>query len=230
MSDQAIWKTLHLLRLYARDLGPGGRGLSEVELDAAGIDSFPDTIWPLVDSGAVERLPTGHLTLGRAARFVLDHCIVGNKRWVAAGELRVDYPSAFVIMPFSESWSDDVWNQLIAPAVAQAGLACVRGDVPLRVADLTNTVWNAIASAGLVIADLSAPNVNVYYRLGLAHALGRDTFILKQRGVQLAADFGGTHYYEYDRGQPGAARQLLTNALGQWAADHRTAGVYALSR
>jgi hypothetical protein len=229
MSDQSIWKMLHLLRNHARDVDPDGLVLNGAELRAAGVDCFSDTVQPVVDSGAVERLPTGSYRLGKAARFVLDHCVVGNKRWQTASELRTDYPSAFVIMPFSESWSDDVRNQLIEPAVAEAGLACVRGDMPVRVADLTNTVWNAIVSAGLVIADLSAPNMNVFYELGLAHALGKDAFILKQRGVQLAADFGGAHYYEYDRGQPGAARQMLTDALSQWAVDHSAAGVRALA-
>jgi hypothetical protein len=78
-------------------------------------------------------------------------------------------------MPFSEAWSNRVWNDLITPAIQQAGLAYVRGDMPVRVTDLTNTVWNEIISAGLVLADLSSANVNVFYELGLE----RDEFKLR---------------------------------------------------
>jgi len=229
MSDQSIWKMLHLLNLYARDDGSGDFILSQSELKGAGIDCWSDTVRPVFDGGAVERTPTGHYKLANGVGLVLERCVVGNKRWQSAAELRVDYPSVFVIMPFSESWSDGVWSELIAPAAAQANLACVRGDTPVRVSDLTNTVWGAIVSAGLILADLSVPNVNVFYELGLAHALGKDVFILKQKGVRLAADFGGAHFYEYDANRPDDSRQELTQALAQWGQNSTVLGVAALA-
>jgi hypothetical protein len=230
MSDQSTWKMLHLLRLYARDDGTGDWTLSGAELDAAGVDCFSDTIQPAINGLAVERSSTGRFRLGSGARVVLDQCVVGNKRWSNSREFRVDYPSVFVIMPFSEAWSNRVWDELITPAIEQAGLACVRGDMAVRVTDLTNTVWNEIISAGLVLADLSSPNVNVFYELGLAHALGKDTFILKQGDVTLAADFRGAHIYAYDRAQPADAVPELVEALQNWATEKKIAGVVALDR
>jgi hypothetical protein len=230
MSDKSIWKMLHLLRLYARHQGSRDLTLSEAQLIAAGVNCFPDTIQPAIDSRAVEWSAQGHFKLGSAARMVLDFGVVGKKRWENAAEFRVDHPSVFVIMPFSEVWSDKVWNELIKPAIEQAGLACVRGDIPVRVADLTNTVWAAIVGAGLILADLSSLNANVFYELGLAHALGKDTFILKQSGVTLPADFSGAHFYEYDRSQPGSALPQLVGALQNWAADNKAAGVAALEQ
>jgi hypothetical protein len=230
MSDQSTWKMLHLLRLYAHDDGTGDWTLSAAELDAAGVDCIPDTIQPVIDRHAVERSPTGRFKLGSGARLVLDQCVVGNKRWSNSREFRVDYPSVFVIMPFSETWSNKVLNELIMPAIEQAGLACIRGDMPVRVTDLTNTVWTEIIKAGLVLADLSSVNANVFYELGLAHALGKDTFVLKQRDVTLPADFGGSHFYEYDRAQPGNTLPQLLAALRDWATDNKVAGVAALDR
>jgi hypothetical protein len=230
MSDQSIWKMLHLLRLYARDDGSGDRTLSEGQLFNAGVDCTPDTIEPAVRGHAVERSSTGRYKLGSGADLILERCVVGKKRWQNAAEFRVDDPSVFVIMPFNEAWSDKVWRELIEPAVVQANFACVRGDMPVRVADLTNTVWNEIVSAGLILADLSAPNVNVFYELGLAHALGKDVFILKQNDVRLAADFGGAHFYEYDRSRPGDARPHLVRSLVGWATANGVAGVAALAK
>ena len=178
----------------------------------------------------MERSPTGRFKLGSGARLVLDQCIVGNKRWSNSREFRVDHPSVFVIMPFSEAWSNKVLGELITPAVEQAGLACIRGDMPVRVSDLTNTVWTEIIKAGLILADLSSVNANVFYELGLAHALGKDAFILKQRGINLPADFGGSHFYEYDRTEPSDALPQLLAALQKWATDNKVTGVAALGR
>ena len=116
--------------------------------------------------------------------------VIAHRRWPGS-DIRVDYPQAFVIMPFSQPWSDPVYRQMIRPAVEAAGLACVRGDNPVRVGDLMQTVWDPILVSGVMIAEVSALNPNVFYELGLAHALGKDTFILKQKGSTVPADFGG---------------------------------------
>lgn len=216
-----MWKMLHLL--YT--LRPGRNGLTAVQLDAAGIDCGPDTIEPLIDAGVVAY--DGNLySLAKPARRILGSCIVGNKRW-SSDDLWVDVASAFVIMPFREPWSDDVYRHMIEPAVTGAGLACVRGDAVVRVGDLTQNVWGALLHAGLVIADVSAPNVNVFYELGLSHALGKDTFILKQATATVPADIGGAHYHEYDPSSLPAAQQWLTTEIRNWADRNRVDGVAA---
>jgi hypothetical protein len=230
MSQQSIWKMLHLLRLYARPDRRGGRTLSETDVERAGVHCVPDTIEPLTFSGAVEAVGLQHYRLSSAARMVLDQCVVASKRWTSKAELQVDVPSVFVIMPFSEPWSNTVWNRMMRPAIRGAGLVAVRGDMPIRVTDLNNTVWDSLLSAGLVIADISVANANVFYELGLAHALGRDVFLMKQHGVRLPADFGGAHYYEYELTRLPRARQELARNLARWARDNRVTAVAALAK
>ena len=77
------------------------------------------------------------------------------------------------------------------------------------------------------MADVSVPNPNVYYEIGLATALGKPVFVFKQRGVQLPADFGGIHYSEYDLVALAAGPQDVTTALTTWAKqkDHQPFGV-----
>jgi len=230
MSEQSIWKMLHLLRLYARPDPRGGWTLSAADVERAGVHCIPDTIEPLTFSGAVEAVGLDHYRLSNAARMVLDQCVVASKRWTPKAELQVDVPSVFVVMPFSERWSDKVWNQVMRPAIRRAGLVATRGDKPIRVTDLSNTVWGSILSAGLVIADISVANANVFYELGLAHALGKDVFIMKQQGVRLCADFGGAHYYEYTLARLPRARQELARNLANWARNNRVRAVDALAK
>jgi hypothetical protein len=142
-------------------------------------------------------------------------------------DIRVDYPEAFIIMPFSEKWSDNVYDNLFVKGIKAAGFSVVRGDVVPRVGNLNDNVWRMITQAGVIVADVSVRNPNVYYEMGLATALGKPVFVFKQRPVQLPADFSGIHYYDYDLINLAAGARDLTTALQAWAMekDHQPFGV-----
>ena len=89
--------------------------------------------------------------------------------------------------------------------------------LPIRIGDLTRNVWDALLHAGVIVADISVPNANVYYELGLVHALGKDTLCLKQKGKPLPADFGNAQYYPYDMNSLATGRRKLAKALKDWA-------------
>jgi hypothetical protein len=132
-------------------------------------------------------------------------------------DIRVDYPEVFVIMPFSESWSDHVFADLFKPAIEDAQFTASHGDSIVRVGDLSTNVWRSITQAGVIVADVSVPNPNVYYEIALADALGKPVFLFKQKSVTLPADFGGIHYYEYDIANISDGRRKLTAELTKWA-------------
>jgi len=79
--------------------------------------------------------------------------------------------------------------------------------------------------SGLVVAEVTVPNPNVFYEIGLAHALGKDCFILKQRNVRVPTDFGGSHYYEYDLNDLDTGRENLQREIETWAIDNSVEGV-----
>jgi hypothetical protein len=218
MSHRSMWKMIHVLHLY------GNPGLSKDALLHAGIDCIPDTIQPLLSSGVIEEKAEGHYFLSNATLQLLESCVLANRRAMGV-DVRVDYPQAFVIMPFSEPWSDVVYRKMIEPALRSAKMDCARGDTTVRVGDLTTNIWNEILRAGLVIADISVPNVNVFYELGLAHAIGKDVLLLKKKDKTLPADFGGAHYYEYDLAELETATSLLANALEQWTMSASAGGI-----
>jgi predicted nucleotide-binding protein len=71
-------------------------------------------------------------------------------------------------------------------------------------ASLADVITDAIASADLVIADISKANPNVFYELGYAHALRKNTILLvsKDASPKLPSDLIGTFYRTYDPDHP----------------------------
>lgn len=115
-----------------------------------------------------------------------------------------------------------------APPCRKRLFDCTRGDTTVKVGSLTTNIWDAIMQAGLVIADVSIGNVNVFYELGLTHALGKDTLLLKQKAARLPADFGGAHYFEYELGRLDEGRAALQAEVEKWAARSKAAQIKAL--
>lgn len=229
MQNRDVWKMLHLLYQHGRD------GLPLRTLEAAGFGCGPDAVRDLADGEAIvvkgRDEASKRLFLSKAANHILSTCIVAH-RGPTGSLVQVDRPTAFVIMPFSETWSTRVFRELIRRTLESQEIRCIRGDMALRVRDLTSNVWDEILRAGFIVADLSARNPNVYYELGLAHALGKDTFVLKRKGTKLPADFGGAHYIQYELKNLADARKELSDQIAAWkltAETRRVARLYESS-
>jgi tetratricopeptide (TPR) repeat protein len=88
-------------------------------------------------------------------------------------------PHAFVAMPFGiKSGADGqpidfnrVYREFIAPALDAAGLESFRADQEIRAGDIRTDMFQELLVADLVLADLSIDNPNVWYELGVRHAL-----------------------------------------------------------
>ena len=229
MSKHQEWKMLHLLYTYARRTGTGDRRvLTEQELTSAGVHCDADSRQVLEDAGVVTRIGDEY-ELSKPVRKILSTFTVAQGPEDSI-DSRVDYPEVFVVMPFSQPWSDDVFSQMFKPGIEAAGFAVCRGDSIVRVGDLSTNVWRSITQAGLLVAEVSVPNPNVYYEIGLADTLGKPVFLFKQESVTLPADFSGVHYYNYDLDNLTAGRQRLADELRKWAEykEHRPFGVKAL--
>jgi len=95
-------------------------------------------------------------------------------------------PHAFVVMPFGTKPGRDgqpidfnaVFERFIQPALVRAGLEAFRADQELRAGDIRTDMFQELMLADLVVADLTIDNPNVWYELGVRHAL-------RSRGVVL---------------------------------------------
>src|SRR5687768_9663237 len=74
---------------------------------------------------------------------------------------------AFVLMPFAAEF-DAAYRMFIKDALEQAGFTTERADDLLNQRNIMHDIISSIANAGLIIADLTGSNPNVFYELGIA--------------------------------------------------------------
>lgn len=85
----------------------------------------------------------------------------------------------FVLCPIGEAdtpirdRSDQVFEFAISPAAVDCGYKAERADHESRPGVVTTQIVCAIRDAEMIVADLTGPNPNVMYELGVAHALGK---------------------------------------------------------
>ncbi|MFA5923754.1 MAG: hypothetical protein WC856_21075 [Methylococcaceae bacterium] len=101
---------------------------------------------------------------------------------------------AFVAMPFGIKTGPDgkpidfngVYEEYIKPALEAAGLEVFRADEEQAAGDIKTDMFQELLIADLVVADLTLDNPNVWYELGVRHALrSRGTVLVQgQRATQ----------------------------------------------
>src|SRR5260370_3627433 len=96
------------------------------------------------------------------------------------------------------------------------------GFVGLRMEDLSgpgllpSVLWQTLKNARCVIADLTGRNPNVYYELGLAHAIGKPTVLITASIEDVPFDLQHLRIIRYDRNELGPnLRRHISNALHQ---------------
>ncbi len=99
-------------------------------------------------------------------------------------------PHAFVVMPFGRKqgaegrWYDfnAIYYDLIKPALETAGFESFRADEESVSGDILTDMFQELLLADLVIADLSIDNANVFYELGVRHAMRKRGLVHIQSG------------------------------------------------
>lgn len=107
-----------------------------------------------------------------------------------------------------------VQRELIAPAMRAAGIAGATTEVIIEAGNIREDMFQLLAHADIVIADISLHNANVFYELGARHALRpRRTFMIRFTGDEVPFDIKTDRYLGYDRENPGASVAALTAGL-----------------
>lgn len=109
--------------------------------------------------------------------------------------------SCFVIMPFRSVYATE-YSDVIRPAVETAGLQCVRADEIYSRPHVTADIWRSLRSARVVIAELTGQNTNVFYEVGLAHALGKPVIIITRDEDDVPFDLKALRYLYYSIDDP----------------------------
>lgn len=109
--------------------------------------------------------------------------------------------ACFTIMPFG-GWFDDYYDSIYCPAIKAAGLEPCRADDLYRPSTIVNDIWSLTQKAKIVLADLSGKNPNVFYELGLAHALAKPAILVTESIDDVPFDLRALRVLEYNKNQP----------------------------
>ena len=156
----------------------------------------------------------------------------------AGGGIRSGLPRVFVVMPFGQKkgpdgrWIDfnSIYQDLIKPALIEAGFEPFRADEESVSGDILTDMFQELLLADLVIADLSIDNANVFYELGVRHAMRKRGLIHIQSGRgYMPFDIFNVRtlcYHCDENGQPdGQYREKDRQAIAKmaratWESDH----------
>ncbi len=117
---------------------------------------------------------------------------------VAAG---AGAPRCFIMMKFGAPWSTAVAGT-IREVCRQRGVVAIRGDDIFSPTDILDDIWQQIMEADFVIADLTERNTNVFYELGMAHAVGKPVILLSQHEEDVPIDLKTRRWLPYDPARP----------------------------
>ena len=137
-------------------------------------------------------------------------------------------PNLFVIMPFgikpvdAEAIDfDEIYRTMIRPAAKDAGWEVLRIDEVVAVGVITEQYLKEILTADLVLAEISSPNANVFYELGIRHAISpRGTLLVARKNTAIPFDLSGHRVLMYEPTPEGieAGREQIELTLAHHAA------------
>jgi hypothetical protein len=127
-------------------------------------------------------------------------------------------PLCFVLMPFGTKTDpgsgvtidfDDVYRQIIGPAIEGAGLKPIRADEEQVGGIIHKPMYERLVLCEYAVADLTTANANVYYELGIRHAVRPwSTVLIFAEGVRLPFDLEPMRGLAYHLGSTGSATAI----------------------
>ncbi|MGA7218423.1 MAG: hypothetical protein WBX38_08920 [Candidatus Sulfotelmatobacter sp.] len=200
--------------------GFGWQGIENTG-SARNLDSTKEYEISVRQTGQEIRMSVGGVpVIERVLGQPLDGNQVGLFAWgkseIRFSELKISStkPQVFVAMQFGLPY-DTLYQQVISPSAKSLGLTVERIDEVAGPGIIFEDIKRHISEAKIVIAEITAPNQNVFYELGYAHALNKPTILLAQRGKELPFDIRSYRVIFYDDtigGKP-AVEQALQKHL-----------------
>jgi len=116
-------------------------------------------------------------------------------------------------MPFG-GWFDKYYAEIYVPAIEEAGFEAKRADDIYRPGNIVNDIWNYTKDASVVLADLTDKNPNVFYELGLAHAITKPAVLITASMNDIPFDLRSLRVIVFDKNSPNWG-DILKNKIGK---------------
>ncbi|WP_052948041.1 hypothetical protein [Aneurinibacillus tyrosinisolvens] len=122
----------------------------------------------------------------------------------------VNQSLVFMLSPFSEPYNA-IYEDHIKPTVEGIpGLRCQRADNIYDNRSIMEDIWTNINEAGIIIAELTGRNPNVFYETGIAHTVGKEVILIAQTMEDVPFDLRHLRCIVYDY-TPRGVQTLQTN-------------------
>ena len=119
--------------------------------------------------------------------------------------------NCFVIMPIgtqefngatiTQEILKEKYNNLIKEAILKANpnLEVIRADEELNPGTISNDIFLKLMHSKYVIADITYPNPNVFYELGIRHSISNQTILIREKTTApVPFDISHLKYIEYE--------------------------------
>lgn len=113
----------------------------------------------------------------------------------------------FILMPFADEYRLFYENE-IKKNIEVMGFDCKRVDDFYGSRPILRDILKSIEGAKFILADLSGRNPNVFFEVGISHALGKDILLLTQDLNDIPAHLRTLRCVLYERSQAGAAKLM----------------------
>ncbi len=130
----------------------------------------------------------------------------------------------FVIMPIgtqtignitiTEEKLREKYDYIIKNAILKANptLEVIRADEELNPSSISNDIFTKLMHSRFVIADITYPNPNVFYELGIRHAIKTGTILIREH-VDFTIPFDISHLRHIEYTQEPAGMEKLSSQL-----------------
>lgn len=130
-------------------------------------------------------------------------------------------PDVFVLMPFDPIYTG-FYEQVIKKTIEHHGLSCNRVDDFFESTVIMNDIVNCIAGARFLLADCSGRNANVFFEIGIAHALGKSTLLFTRQLGDVPSKLRVLRFHVYQDSLAGAEEtvRFLNTAIREVQKKH----------
>lgn len=119
-----------------------------------------------------------------------------------------DKDICFIIMPYGD-WFDHYYKQIYKKAILDAGLNPIRADELFTASAVIDDIWDLTKKSKIVLADLTGKNPNVFYELGLAHALAKPALLITESMDDVPFDLRHLRVITYDKNNEEWGQKLI---------------------
>lgn len=133
------------------------------------------------------------------------YCFSRNEVEITDFKVEPERPKAFVVMQFTQPFNE-LWRSVVEPICRHKGIDAKRADDDYGPGMIIADVVARIRESAVVIAEITPTNANVYYEVGYAHALGKPTILIAEKGTKLPFDISGFRVLMYENSIDGKAK------------------------